>query len=507
MHIAVKLVNVSKTFTGGIRAVDDVSFELGAGKLYGLVGPNGAGKSTLTNLIAGYVVPDTGDIYANGFPVVGYHQAMTQCGVVKVEQHPNLAPLMSPAEHLDLLLPNVITGKRLLPRCVELLREIGVTVSLREPVESLPIGQQRAFEIVKALIQCELIASQNVNPILILDETTAYLPGHLKESLKNKLRKLVSDGYTIIMISHDLQEVRDISDEILVMTGGKIVARFTSSNLNMVELVGSMFETTHIVDNVIFGKEVTNGSPALLLDNVSVKDDRGYRVIDELNLKVTTGEIRGIAAIPGTGEKELAEAIYGLRKVESGKILIFGKETSKLDVDAIRKMGVRLLSDDKIREGLIYDGSVIDNLTIGMESDYSLMRGKFIDTQRRIDLAKRLTKEFSIKVKNLQDPIFMLSGGNMQRVYLARVLGQRPRLLIALHPTVGLDPMGTNLFYQKINELRRNGLTSLIFSPDIKGLITLCDRISVLRNGKIIATFSVRETNVETLGMLLSGVG
>ncbi len=507
MPVAVKLVDVSKTFIGGIRAIDGVSIEFEAGKLYGLVGPNGAGKSTLTNLIAGYIVPDRGEIYANGYPVIEYHQAMAQCGVVKVEQHPNLAPLLSPAEHLDLLLPNIITQGRLLPRSKELLREIEVPINLDAPVETLSIGQLRAFEIVRALIQCELIARRNLKPILILDEATAYLPAHLKESLKNKLRKMASEGYTIIIISHDLPEVRDISDEILVMTGGKIVARFTTSTLNIVELVSSMFETEQVPDNAIFERNVTDNPPELLLENITIRDDRGYRVVDGLNLKVTSGEIHGVAAIPGTGEKELAEAIYGLRKIESGRVLIFGKEISKMNVYEIRKMGVRLLSDDKIREGLIYDATVEDNLTIGMESDYSFMGGNIIDTQRRIELAKKLIREFLIKVRNPKDPILMLSGGNMQRVYLARVLGQNPQLLIALHPTVGLDPMGANLFYRKIKELRRNGLTSLIFSPDIKGLLTLCDRVSVMRNGKIVGTYSVKEADVGTLGMLLSGVG
>ena len=504
---AIKLVGVSKTFIGGIRAVDDVSIELEAGKLYGLVGPNGAGKSTITNLVAGYLVPDKGEIYANGFPVVSYHQAMTQCGVVKVEQHPNLAPLLTPAEHLDLLLPDLITGGKLKSRAEELLKELEVIINLDSPVESIPIGQQRIFEIVKAFIQCELIRRQGIKPILILDEATAFLPMHLKIALKNRLRNLVSEGgYTIITISHDLPEVIDISDEILVMTGGKIVARFSSSGLDLSELVRSMFETEQVFESTRSGGGVGRGAPELVLDSVSIRDDRGNLIVNGLCLEVLGGEVHGVAVIPGTGEKELAEAIYGVRRIEAGKITIFGKETTRMNIYDIRNMGVALLSDDRIRDGLIYDASVEDNLTLGREKEYSTMNGKIINPLQREKLAKKLIEEFSITVKNLKSPISMLSGGNMQRVYLARILGRNTRLLIALHPTVGLDPMGAKLFFKKVDERRKRGLTSLIFSPDIKELLTFCDRISVMRDGRIIGTFMPGETAVEKLGMLLSGV-
>ncbi len=506
MVAAIRLVGVSKTFIGGIRAVDNVSVELEAGKLYGLVGPNGAGKSTMTNLVAGYLVPDKGEIYANGFPVIGYHQAMVQCGVVKVEQHPNLAPLLSPAEHLDLLLPDLIAGGRLKPRAEELLRELEVPINLDAPVESIPIGQQRVFEIVKALIQCELISRRGLKPILILDEATAFLPIHLKMALKNKLRNLVSEGYTIITISHDLPEVIDISDEILVMTGGKIVARFSSSGLDLSELVRSMFETEQVLESVRSGGNVGSGSPELVLEDVSIRDDRGNLVVNGLSLEVLNGEAHGVAVIPGTGEKELAEAIYGLRRIESGKVKIFGKEVSRMSVYEIRNMGVALLSDDRIRDGLIYDASVEDNLTLGREMEYSAMGGKIIDPRRREELARKLIEEFSITARSLKSPISMLSGGNMQRVYLARVLGRNTRLLIALHPTVGLDPMGAKLFFKKVDERRKRGLTSLIFSPDIKELLMFCDRISVMRDGRIVGTFMPGEAGVEELGMLLSGV-
>jgi len=506
MTAAVKMVDVSKTFIGGVRAVDDVSLELESGRLYGLVGPNGAGKSTLTNLITGYLVPDKGEIYVNGFPVTDYHQTMVHCGVVKVEQHPNLASMLSPAEHLDILLSHFIVRGKLKSRAEALLHELGLSINLEAPIESIPISQQRIFEIVKALIQCELISHRGIKPVLILDEATAFLTKSVKTNIKNKLKNLISQGYTIIIISHELPEVIDISDEILVMTGGKISARFSSSGLDMIELVRSMFETEQALEPLKTIRNIENNSRSLVLENVSVRDDRGNLVVNGLNLEVLNGEIHGVAVIPGTGEKELAEAIYGLRRIESGKIIIFDKELKGSKPYEIKRMGVSLLSDDRIRDGLIYDASVEDNLTIGREKDYSIMRGKIVVPRLRQELAKKLVEEFSISLSSLKSPINVLSGGNMQRVYLARVLGRNTRLLIALHPTVGLDPMGAKLFYQKVYERRKEGLSSLIFSPDIKELLTYCDKVSVMRDGGIIGTFVSKEASVEEVGLLLSGV-
>ena len=243
MTAAIRLIGVSKTFIGGVTAVDGVSLELEGEVLYGFVGPNGAGKSTLVNLISGYLLPDEGEIIVNGVPIVDFHQALSEAGVVKIEQHPNLAPNLTPAEHLALLLPNFLVDVNVLKRRAEkLLENLGVPIDLDRRVEDLPISQQRVFEIIKALIMCELLRERGKKPVLILDEATAFLPIQQKVALKRILRELTTLGYTIILISHDLSEVIDVSDEILVMSGGKIVARMKSTSLDISELVKSMFE-------------------------------------------------------------------------------------------------------------------------------------------------------------------------------------------------------------------------------------------------------------------------
>ncbi|MEM2037197.1 MAG: ATP-binding cassette domain-containing protein [Candidatus Caldarchaeum sp.] len=504
MQPAVKLVNVSKTFVGNVRAVDSISIELDPGKIIGIVGPNGAGKSTIMNIAAGYLFPDTGEVWVNGLPVVDFHQAINVCGVVKVDQHPNLAPHLSAAQHLAMLQRTFRPSKTLIPRAEQLLRQLGVDLDLDLRTEDMPIGHLRAFEIVKALLQCEILRSRGLRPVLILDEATNFLPVSQKSVLKQHLRKLVADGYTFIMVSHDLPEIIDVADEILVMVGGKVRTRHRTAGLDVSSLVKSMFDT-EVSEKIVSVANVVKNAEAMVLEDFHVKDDRGNIVVNGLTLRVLSGEIHGVAVFPGTGEKELVESIFGLRRVEQGRLTIFGQNIRNPSVQLLRKMGVALLSDDRIRDGLLTDGSVYENLTLGLSDKYT--RGGFIiDTKRRTQLAETLIREYGIVTRGLKEPITNLSGGNMQRVYIARVLGRDARILLALHPTMGLDPMGSSLLFQKISELRSKNLTVLMFSPNIKEMMTICDRVSVMRDGKIVGTFIPAQTSVESLGMILSGV-
>jgi len=265
-----------------------------------------------------------------------------------------------------------------------------------------------------------------------------------------------------------------------------------------------MFEEIPLIE---FRKEIDvlpSDKEALRIESLRVRDDRGELVIRDLNLKILEGEVHGIATIPGTGEKELAECIYGIRRPESGRIILFGEDVAGKSSQELKKRGVAFLSDDRILDGLILGASVEDNLTIGSEDYFS--HKLILDPRRKRELARRLIKEFSIMMKNLSDPIETLSGGNMQRAYIGRILGRRSRLLIALHPTVGLDPKGVKLFFEKIAERKKKRLTTMIFSPNLKELLAFCDRVSAFVNGKIVGTFHPSEIDVEKLGMIISGL-
>ena len=507
MDAAVELKDVVKTFVGGITAVDHISLKLEEGTLYGLVGPNGAGKSTLTNLISGYLIPDKGEIFVHGVPIIDYHQAMIEAGVVKIEQHPNLAYDLTPLEHLALILPGFIPNTDVLrDRAEELLKNLNAHVDLDRKVEDLPISQQRVFEIVKALIICELLHKAGKKPILILDEATAFLQHQQKTALKEFIRRYLPLGYTIIWISHDLAEVIDVSDEILVMSVGKIVSRMKTASLEVSDLVKSMFETVPVSESAAEHGTIISHDPALTITDLDVRDDRGVLAVKNLNLTVYKGEIHGIAVIPGTGEKELAECIYGLRKADRGKIIFFGQDITNKPIYEVKKLGISFLSDDRIRDGLIPIASVEDNLTIGSDEFFTSAKGLIIDKKLKEKLAKKLIEEFSIVTKGLKAPVTTLSGGNMQRVYLARVMGRWAKLLIALHPTVGLDPMGTKIFFDKVGERKRKGLTTMIISPNVKELLTFCDRVSAMYEGRILGTFRSDEVTVEKLGMMVSGM-
>ena len=315
---AVHLINVSKTFVGGVKAVDDVTLSLTGGVIYGLVGPNGAGKSTLTNLISGALMPDKGEVRLGSTLVTGFHLALRE-GVVKVEQHPNLAPALTPLEHLALLTSDILySANQLRPRADQLVKYLDTAVNLDSAVEDLPISQQRVFEIARGIILCEGFLKADRRPILILDEATAFLPLQQKGKVKMLLRDLAKEGCTVLTISHDLSEVIDMSDEILVMTAGKIVSRHGTDRLDVTKLVKSMFEAVP-VSEIAAAREAVRpvDERALQVERLEVKDSRGNVVVDGLSLEVLKGEMHGVAAIPGTGEKELAECLYGARKAES----------------------------------------------------------------------------------------------------------------------------------------------------------------------------------------------
>ncbi len=507
MNPAIRLKNVSKTFIGGAVALDDVSLELNGGKIYGLVGPNGAGKSTLTNVISGYLKSDRGEVYVNGVRIEEYHQAIVKAGVVKVEQHPNLAPALTLLEQLALLYPYFIPDLGLVKKKAEkIAEELGVRLDLDQPAERIPIGQLRAFEIVRALILSEILHRMGKRPILILDESMAYLPARQKRRLNDYLRQLTELGYTVIMISHDLSDLIKAVDEILVMTNGRIVSRFDSKKAELDDLIKSMFEEMEyfIPLKELERLEPSNEKAALKLENLTIIDDRGEVVVEDLSLEVLEGEVHGIAAVPGTGEKELAECIYGVRRPASGKIILFGEDVTGFSTPELRKRGVGFLSDDRIRDGLILGASIEDNLTIGSEKDFS--HRIFLDPERRGKIAEKLASEFQIVLRDLRSPVETLSGGNMQRAYIGRVLGRWDKLLIALHPTIGLDPRGVKLFFDRTLERRRRILTTVIFSPNLRELLAVCDRVSAFANKKILGTYRPPEITIEKLGMMISGL-
>jgi len=310
----------------------------------------------------------------------------------------------------------------------------------------------------------------------------------------------------VLLISHDLAEVIDVSDEIIVMTAGRVASVFKSESLDVTALIRSMFDVSLVFESARSPSAVMSDDRALEIDKLNVRDDRGNLVVKDLDLTVYSGEVRGVAVIPGTGEKELAECLYGLRRAESGRILFFGEDMTNLGVPKVKKNGVSFISDDRVRDGVIPDASVEDNLTIGSEDKFSYFKGVLISTEKRRAVAENLVEEFSILAKSIRAPIATLSGGNMQRVYLGRAMGNQAKLLIALHPTVGLDPMGTKIFFDKVNERRMKGLTTVIISPNLKELVAFCDRVSVMTGGRVTGTFRSDEATVEKLGSMVSGV-
>jgi simple sugar transport system ATP-binding protein len=499
--VKLELKGITKKF-GAVIANRNIDLSVEPGEIVGLLGENGAGKSTLMNVLYGLYTPDSGEILLDGEPKVfkGPGDAMAS-GIGMVHQHFMLIPVFSVAENVILgNEPSGIGGKLNLEkarlRVKELSDKFGFDVDPDALVQDLPVGVQQRVEIIKAL--------SRQAKVLVLDEPTAVLTPQETDELMEIMRQLSKEGTSIIFITHKLREVRAVASRIVVMRQGAIAgsALPTATNSELASLM--VGREVHLT---IEKSPAKSGEILLDVKNLSVLDDRGHLAVDGIDFSVHRGEIFAIAGVQGNGQTELAEAILGLRPKTktSGPITLKGKILLGESVREVLDSGVGFIPEDRKKDGLVTEFSVAENLMINQSFSSAFTKGMSINFQGRQKISDSLIEEFDVRTPSSETKVGNLSGGNQQKVVIARELNREIDLLIASQPTRGVDVGSIEFIHEQIVSEREKGKGVLLVSSELDEVVGLADRIAVMYRGKIVGIVD-SNTPRETIGKMMAGV-
>ena len=501
-QIAVEMRGITKRFPG-VLANDSVNLEVRAGEVHALLGENGAGKTTLMNILSGLYLPDEGNIIVGEESIAfGSPQDAIAAGIGVVHQHFRLVDVFSVAENITIGLsqPRFRLDMATIEKEVaELASRHGWQIDPSAPIWQLSVGEQQRVEILKALYRGARV--------LVLDEPTAVLTPQEAQQLGHTLRQMAAGGKAVIYISHKLDEVMEVADRISVLRAGRNVATVEKANTNKQELTRLMVgRDVPAVEGE--SREIT-GEVVLTINNlnVSTQVDRSVRLfpVCNLNLKLRRGEIIGLAGVSGNGQRELAEAIAGMKSVESGEIWLDGQEITNWHPSRIIAAGVSFIPEDRLGTGLIPALNLYDNVILKSYRQPPISRGQLLSISNIRENAERLVREFTIKVTRLNDPVWKLSGGNLQRLLLAREITSQPRLMIAVQPTRGLDVQAAAEVHRLLFKQRDEGAAILMISEDLDEILALSDTIAVICDGQIMGIVDRDQADIEEIGLMMCG--
>jgi len=494
-----ELRNITKRF-GTLVANDNISLTLEPGEIHSLLGENGAGKSTLMNVLYGLLQPDEGQILIDDKPVkfAGPGDAMA-AGIGMVHQHFMLIPVFTVAENVVLgHEPTGKIGNLDLNAARKIVKEIsdrfGFDIDPDAKVQDLPVGAQQRVEIIKSL-------ARNAKA-LVLDEPTAVLTPQETDELMEIMRGLAKSGTSIIFITHKLREVQQVADRITVIRQGKVVAS-PSPKASASELASLMVGRE--VDLDVKRKPAKVGAETLVIKDLTVLDDRQHQMVDGVTFSVHDGEVLAIAGVQGNGQTELAEAILGLRKIHSGSIEVAGKDLTKSSVRDVLEAGLGYIPEDRKKDGLVGEFSIAENLMLDGSFGKPFANGVQIDFAKRDEIAQKLIKEFDIRTPSAETMAKQLSGGNQQKVVVARELGRELKVLVASQPTRGVDVGSIEFIHEQIIAARDAGKSVLIISTELDEVLALADRIAVMYRGRIVGIVDSKTTR-EKLGKMMAGI-
>lgn len=500
--------NITKNFPG-VLANDNVNFSLDKPEIHVLLGENGAGKTTLMNIIYGLEIPDRGEIIVNGEQVIFNSPNDAICrGIGMVHQHFMLVPVFTVMENIILGVEEtkkkskwlgnlgILDRKNPEKKIIELAESLSLNINPKSLVGELPVGIQQKVEIIKALYR----GAQ----VLILDEPTAVLTPQEVKELFGVMRNLTRQGMGVILITHKLKEVMEIADRISVMRQGKMIATCTHESTNE-EMLAEMMVGRKVILQVDKTPAVL-GEKVLQVDNLSVKNDRHNLVVNQVNFTVYGGEIFGIAGVQGNGQQELVEAIMGLRDVNGGNISILGKNTTNKTTREIIETGVVYVPEDREKYGLVGEYSVQDNLVLCSYYQSPFAKGIVLQSEAIAANARQLVQEFDVRPPDINYAAGTLSGGNKQKVIIARELSRNGKLLIACQPTRGVDVGSIEFIHKRIVAARDAGMAIVLISAELDEILALCDRVAVMFKGNFLNILSITEVNREKLGLLMGGV-
>jgi general nucleoside transport system ATP-binding protein len=493
--------HISKRWPG-VLANDDVSLQVRRGEIHALVGENGAGKSTLMNILYGLLKSDSGEIVINGnaAKISGPRDAIA-LGIGMVHQHFMLIPVLSVGENIVLGREPVQNGFYDTAKADADIRELshryGLTIDPAARTGDLPVGLQQRVEILKVLYRGA--------KILILDEPTAVLVPQEVEELFGNLRDLKREGLTVIFISHKLDEVLSVADTITVIRRGTTVDTVQPGDVTARQLaelmVGSELPVPELRESTV------TDVPVLTLRDVTVRDAAGRAIVDDVSLTIHEGEILGIAGVEGNGQAELVEAIMGMLPVDSGVISLGEADLTGVPTRRRREAGIGFIPEDRHRHGLLLESPLWENRILGHQTRPPNVKGVLIDRQGARRDTERIVREYDVRTPGIDVTAASLSGGNQQKLIVGREMSDAPKLLIAAHPTRGVDVGAQSAIWDHLRHARADGLAVLLISADLDELIGMSDTLRVILRGRLVGEADPATITPDQLGSLMTGAG
>ncbi len=516
----IRMVDVWKSF-GPVHANRGATLGVAQGEIHALVGENGAGKSTLMRILSGMYAPDRGEVHVGGADVTGWStREAIDAGVGMVHQHFMLVPTLTVAENVVLGReltsgPGQLDAARAEREVAALSERTGLAVAADRHVSELTVGEAQRVEILKSLYRGARI--------LVLDEPTAVLSPLEVRELWQVLRRMRQSGDTVVLITHKLDEVLEVSDSVTVLRHGETVARMPSAEATPAQIAKAMVgrdvmlaaDLAREADGAappLAAKEQApalggRAGPALAAHAVTIPGSRGTTAVQGLSFEIARGEILGVAGVEGNGQTELVEALAGLRPVRAGTIELAGTDITRLSVKARGDAGLSHIPEDRHARGLVLDFSVADNLILGQQDQFarSIGRGRALERRRIEEHAWQQIAQFDIRPANPALAVRMLSGGNQQKIVVAREMARPFELLLAAQPTRGVDVGAVEFIHRRLRDARALGRAILLISADLGEVLALADRIAVMYRGRFVAVLPRREATEEVLGGYMTG--
>jgi general nucleoside transport system ATP-binding protein len=501
MPPVLQLKGITKRFPG-VLANDHIDLTLNKGEILALLGENGAGKTTLMNILYGLYQPDEGEIRVHNKKImVNSPTDAIRAGIGMVHQHFMLIPVFTVTENVMLGEETVKYGDFLdrpktAKKIIGISEKFNLAVDPDDYVRDLPVGVQQRVEIIKLLFR--------EAEILIFDEPTAVLTPQEADELFQIMRSLAKQGKSIIFITHKLREVIDVADRIVVIRRGAVVGETKPEKANK-----------NILASMMVGREVDleiekiaqkPGEVVLSIEDLVVADKSQEICVDKISLEVRAGEILGIAGVQGNGQTELVDAITGLKKTASGKITLLGKNITNASPREITELGSAHVPEDRQADGLVLSFPVAENLVLCTYHESPFSKGVILQYKTILDNANKLINDFDIRTPNALTSVGSLSGGNQQKVIIARELSRPIQMLVASQPTRGLDVGSIEYIHKRIVQKRDEGCAVLLVSPELDEIMELSDRIAVMYRGEILAIVPAHETSKEIIGLLMAGI-
>ena len=497
---SLRMEHITKRFPG-VLASDDISISVGEGEVLALVGENGAGKTTLMNILMGLYQQDEGRILINDEEVRfrGPEDAF-KAGLGMVHQTYMLVHNMTVTENIALGYKEAWKGihldmKKVREKVVEVSKHYGLAVNPDAYIWQLSVGEQQKVELVKTLC----LGAR----FLILDEPTSALTPQEVDELIELLHKMTSE-LSIIFISHKLQEVKALSNKVTILRHGKVVFSGNTDDYSSEEIAAKM--TGHEIILPKNNERNAGGETVLSIKDIVVKSDRDTIALDHLSLDIKSGEIVGLAGVSGNGQRELAEAINGLRKCESGTISFFGNNIENKNAEAVISYGMGYIPEERNTEGIVPGFSIRENFILKDSTSEPFAHSSFMNKKAIDENAENLVKKFDVRCPGINTAAGSLSGGNIQKVILAREIERNPKFLIAVYPTRGLDMGAVEFIHQRLLEIRESGIGILLISEELEEIMNLSDRIAVIYKGTVQKVLRQDEATKERLGILMAGV-